>query len=341
MVLDATVRGCLAITLVELVIQLVVIAFTTFSTIMSDSQSEKSQISRRSHFYLRHLKTTICLVVLLAMFNVGSETATDVENNWNSNLLLTCIACLSLKILSHTYSFLVEEYLFFGKQDRLQVSHDMSAIGYGLALSYWYGFLKLRTIPEAGDIIKHCTITQRMERTGLDFKVPKLVLLVPNSCDFEKGEEKWMEKYHMKKIKEEEDPLIRELENDPVVQKHLRQREQLMGCNAAQVFCRPPVKNNAQEEQEKKKEKNPSFFICFDFPTTLKSALSLSKRKLNISPEQRMSCVDQFVDTLKGLLERNGVQGMVQVVRYEDSRLSETHNIYHILLEQFTNQVTI
>ena len=108
-----------------------------------------------------------------------------------------------------------------GPKDNLLASPDQSGVGTGLAIGYWFGFLKFKTLPEKDEdndtskfemkapffaelfVTIMFSVAQTigdLQSQGFDFEVNKLLILVPFSCNFEKDKERWPQMYHLVNI---------------------------------------------------------------------------------------------------------------------------------------------
>ena len=114
-----------------------------------------------------------------------------------------------------------ESSIFVGPKDNLLASPDQSGVGTGLAIGYWFGFLKFKTLPEKDEdndtskfemkapffaelfVTIMFSVAQTigdLQSQGFDFEVNKLLILVPFSCNFEKDKERWPQMYHLVNI---------------------------------------------------------------------------------------------------------------------------------------------
>jgi len=224
------------------------------------------------------------------------------------------LAYITLRALS----FVFNGQIFRGFTDQL-CSTPSSDIGTGLALNYWLGFLKFKTMPESGgaggdtilDELKNFQLS-----SGLTLSVNKLVILVPSSCDFIKNKAEWKGEYNMELIPAEDSDIQT---SNPCKNEKRNQRKGKMRCDFVRICSK----------------KEDDLIIAFDFPQILKSGMSPKKVrqlfKVDYLPSQRRKIVDDFVMKLQNLLDKNEVSHMVQIVRYNDSDLSSSKSIYEKL----------
>lgn len=253
----------------------------------------------------------VCTVLHELLLNTTATTME--EDNPTKTWLLTpvILAHLILRFTSSVFQL----KLYFGANDGVLATLNRRDIGYGLALSYWHGFLKFVLVrdPYLDD---EPSVLDQMEKTGLDFSVKKLCILAPTSCDFNKNDSEWESLYNMKTIK---NPVMEPVWYTPV---HITQR--------ANKFS--PVVARCQDP----KSSSRSLTLCFDFPQILKSAASATKVKDTVF--QRRKNVEEFVEKLASLIEEHKVGDLVEILCYDDSSLDSTRNLFDLLSKELNGK---
>jgi len=277
-------------------------------------KGDTSQLSKQGYFRTNLRKTFAAVAVLIPATLALKFTAWDQIGTTITEWISIFVAYLTLRALS----FILNGQIFRGFTDQL-CSTPSSDIGTGLALNYWLGFLKFKTMPESGgaggdtilDELKNFQLS-----SGLTLSVNKLVILVPSSCDFIKNKSEWKEEYNMELIPAEDSDIQT---SNPCKNEKRNQRKGKMRCDFVRICSK----------------KEDDLIIAFDFPQILKSGMSPKKVrqlfKVDYLPIQRRKIVDDFVMKLQNLLDKNEVRHMVQIVRYNDSDLSSSKSIYEKL----------